>query len=997
MSARDAFSRAMFVAVMIAQSLCVAGELDQSQEVVNGGISVNTKAYVAQAFAQGANLPYLAAIWVGDYAGAGNTYPLEITLEIRNGVGVNPTGFGLIHTEDFTLAGAPADGWFKFVFALPVALKPTLNYTFILKGAAGTTGTTVLALGTTNASYGGTALGLSTSADGGASWSTHGGFNSDLRFRTYLAGATIPEPATLNLPALGSPTRRLSKGTVGGLAETEDIQLHRVVVPSEPSPAEQNAAAELIRYVNTMTGQQLPLVVEGEAGGDGRAILVGRTKDNLANHNPDKWPLDTIYIGYGDGDIAIIGQGDQGTLFAAYEFLRDQGCRWYMPSVGHELEAGECIPRRTRLDLPEEPKKHTPSFEDRGWHTTAVASPGLVLQFKLWAARNGVNAITTGATAIYYPPHLGYGRQKQTGHTLRAFVTSGNHPTVVVEVQATFAAHPEWYPMVNGERTWMYKDGRPAQACLSNPEVAEEAARGIIERFENGYDQIKDPRWWLFSLGHNDEPSYWCECASCLAMDGPGSTWKSNDNYDAYPDEPECKGGPGALSDRYATFANRVARLVARELPGKYVSFYAYGSTVAPPRDPDLTLDANVIAEFAYSGHCLRHDIDDPDCKYSTNLREWIRDWTARGKVIYYDYPPTGRHINIPTGYFAHYKKLLGHLKNSGVIGLSGESQGTWAGSALFHTIKARLLWDIDADVDQIIHEFCRDMYGEAATTMERFYTTYEQQLMEFPGHMVWGDWVRTFDNDHLRTLQTLLDQGRGQAASPLVQKRLQMLQASLNCFVLTQMELDPAAQTDAGFDRYEKLQSDTLRIVEELNLPFPMVVTGPYKDRLKRGAYRPPFEAINGKELLTLPLVWRFRTDPADEGLKQGWSGNPSTDGSQWHDIRVDDYWTSQGFNYHGAAWYATTLTIPDGAEDYLWLLFQILDGEAEIWVDGQSAGKLPGDPWDKPKSVELTKLIKPGGEHQVVIRVVKEIYAAGICGPVKLTESYKMVGDTQ
>ena len=30
----------------------------------------------------------------------------------------------------------------------------------------------------------------------------------------------------------------------------------------------------------------------------------------------------------------------------------------------------------------------------------------------------------------------------------------------------------------------------------------------------------------------------------------------------------------------------------------------------------------------------------------------------------------------------------------------------------------------------------------------------------------------------------------------------------------------------------------------------------------------------MRGKELLTLPLVWRFRTDPDNVGLKQGWRG---------------------------------------------------------------------------------------------------------------------------
>ena len=158
--------------------------LDQSQEIQSGGISVNTNEHNAQSFMQGTNLPFLAEIWVGDFVGAGDTYPLDVTLEIRNGVGTDPTIFGIIHTEDFTVAGAPADGWHKFVLGVPVALTPGLNYAFVLKGVAGDTNTTVLGINT-SPSYGGTALGLTTSTDGGANWGPTPGFSYDLRFRTY--------------------------------------------------------------------------------------------------------------------------------------------------------------------------------------------------------------------------------------------------------------------------------------------------------------------------------------------------------------------------------------------------------------------------------------------------------------------------------------------------------------------------------------------------------------------------------------------------------------------------------------------------------------------------------------------------------------------------------------------------------------------------------------------------------------------------------------------
>ena len=763
-----------------------------------------------------------------------------------------------------------------------------------------------------------------------------------------------------------------------------NTHITRIVVPAHASPAETHAAGELVKYINRMTGQTLPLLFEGDARDNGRAIILGRTRDNLTTHNPDSWPLDTIYIGYGTGDIAIMGQGAQGTLFAAYEFLRDQGCRWYMPT-----EIGEHIPQRQYLDLPDKPKTHTPSFWDRGWYIVPTNDR---IIFNGWAVRNGVNCLSGNYSTVEYSPELGYGRQKCMGHNLTTFVPSGNHPYARVEkVREMFAAHPQWYPVVNGKRTWMYKDGRYVQACLSNPEVVQETARHVIEYFR------QNPRSVSYSIGHNDEPTYWCECEACLAMDGTGSTWKANDLYDAYPRNPQCKNGPGSMSSRYVKFANQVARIVAKECPGKYISFFAYGSTHTPPRDPNWTLESNVIVEYADSGTCYRHAVDDPACQINAELAEWLGGWTSRAKVTCYHYPPMGSNFDLPTIFTHSFKRYLGYLKKTGVIGLAGENQGTWGGSALFHYLEARLLWDIDTDVDKLVQEFCRDMYGPAAPAMESFYNTFEQKLQELPGHWAYSNQGKPdFDKGTMQTLLKLLDQARQQADSPLVQKRVKLMQVSMNCFVMAQMEANPGDQANAAmFDHYKKLQSETLQMIEEINLPIPVVVTGQFIDKLKKGGYRPPFEAMKGKELLTLPLVWRFRTDPNNEGLKQNWSRAPGAKEAPWQDIRVDDYWTEQGFNYHGTAWYATTLKIPDGVEEELWLLFEILDGDAEIWINGQSAGRLPGDPWDKPKAVELTPLAKAGGEYQVVVRVVKETFSAGICRPVKLMETYRITGD--
>ena len=74
--------------------------------------------------------------------------------------------------------------------------------------------------------------------------------------------------------------------------------------------------------------------------------------------------------------------------------------------------------------------------------------------------------------------------------------------------------------------------------------------------------------------------------------------------------------------------------------------------------------------------------------------------------------------------------------------------------------------------------------------------------------------------------------------------------------------------------------------------------------------------------------------------------------------------------------------------------MLFELLDGDAEIWIDGQSVASLPGDPWDKPKAAEISSFVTPGRTARVVIRVFKENFAAGILKPVRLMAVASRIG---
>ena len=70
----------------------------------------------------------------------------------------------------------------------------------------------------------------------------------------------------------------------------------------------------------------------------------------------------------------------------------------------------------------------------------------------------------------------------------------------------------------------------------------------------------------------------------------------------------------------------------------------------------------------------------------------------------------------------------------------------------------------------------------------------------------------------------------------------------------------------------------------------------------------------------------------------------------------------------------------------DTAWLLFGMIDGDSEVWVDRQSLGTLPGDPWDKPKAFAIPDGLKPGATAAIRVRVHKERFAAGINESVRL-----------
>jgi len=162
------------------------------------------------------------------------------------------------------------------------------------------------------------------------------------------------------------------------------------------------------------------------------------------------------------------------------------------------------------------------------------------------------------------------------------------------------------------------------------------------------------------------------------------------------------------------------------------------------------------------------------------------------------------------------------------------------------------------------------------------------------------------------------------------------------------------------------------------------------------------------GSKACDLPVTWRFRQDPKDEGMAAKWF--EATPDAAWRDIRTEGSWTTQdaGKDYHGTAWYSVEFTVPadaakaatrtvvrqEGWQDTelarFYLLFGAVDGCCRVWLDGREIGaqlRPPEEMWDKPFAIDLgTDAVKPGATHRLVVMVNKQSAAAGIWKPVEV-----------
>ena len=531
--------------------------------------------------------------------------------------------------------------------------------------------------------------------------------------------------------------------------------LAAIVLADQPTPAAKEGAEILSEHLEQISGAEFRTVSESEfGGGEAAMILVGESSvaKEFGASAAGLGPGGILIRTYPDkGAISILGADDPkssdpgGTRYAVTTFLEMAlGVRFLWPG-----ELGKVVPQGETVEIA--PIDHTFSpllhqrrirmFEGYG---KRMAQGGA----KLGITEEEFLRVRRAATATESHDG-GWGRWHRLGGTLR--LASGHS---FGDYWERFGkTHPEWFAMApDGSRDQSRSPDR-ARLCVSNKELIAQVARDRVARIEaTGQKSI--------SIGPNDGgQTAFCTCLECEALD--------------VPTERRTKNGGVPLTDRYVRFYNEVAKLVTAKHSEVWLTADAYSLYAAPP--VRAKLHPNIAIRYVGVTYT-------DDARRRQNLADW-HAWADAASKIYFrsNLLLAGRRPGTPVIYAHKLAEDFPPLAKNKMIGTDMDSIcNNWATQGLNYYLMAKLVWDPDLDVDDLLDDYCRAGFGAGANHVKAYFLKLEA-LTDAMSTTEMG-YTEPFTPEVIAELRTHLDKARTATGDdPATNKRVKFLRAGLD------------------------------------------------------------------------------------------------------------------------------------------------------------------------------------------------------------------------
>lgn len=466
-----------------------------------------------------------------------------------------------------------------------------------------------------------------------------------------------------------------------------------IVIPAEADAGAKHAAQDIQTVFKQMTGVRLA-IAKDDRPVNGNRILVGNTRFTekiVSSAEQAELAEEDYVLRLAGRDLALVGGGPYGTIWATAELHHRLGARWYMPG-----DLGACVPRLETIGFKELDVKHSPSFPMR-W----------IGKDTEWNLRNRTNRIDVPdlpPAFVVYPGIY---------HTQERLVRNSKYGKT----------HPEFFALIDGKRSTRAGERK---LCNSNPDLPREIARNMAAMLK------ETPGIDLISLSPTDG-QMWCECNACLALDDSavdpeGSKVPTDQRY----------------SRRQMILYNRVAKELERQFPDQLILVGAYNTYTPPPRDATVRAHKNlavVICHYQPTAACLAHAVNDPACKPNGRYLELIRSWQQHTPHVYfYEYYWKVNWLDLPWPITHTVAADIPYYKSINIEGVYTQyNTGSIWSNFIPMYVAARLLWDHTTDVPTLLDELYEKFYGKAAGPMRRWHETLEVQMAACKAHIPGG------------------------------------------------------------------------------------------------------------------------------------------------------------------------------------------------------------------------------------------------------------------
>ncbi|MEM0970620.1 MAG: DUF4838 domain-containing protein, partial [Verrucomicrobiota bacterium] len=295
---------------------------------------------------------------------------------------------------------------------------------------------------------------------------------------------------------------------------------------------------------------------------------------------------------------------------------------------------------------------------------------------------------------------------------------------------------PEWFALYGGKRDTDTRE-KLNHLCYSNEDLFQETVKWARAQFDV-YD--------YHSVSIMPPDAYIAICQ------GPLCEGKQID----------AMGSRGKLSNHVWDFVNRVAKEVGKTHPDKRILCCAYGANTEPPTNIEK-LEPNVQV-LIVGGRRPRNSLPEQR-EYVRNLRAGWQAKTDRPLMIFENYPFTGRGVYLP----AFVVRTIGESIQA-TKGIS-EGEDIWLSFPRDHQdpnigfdhvqiyFTARMWWGgEEADVGEMLEDYCDRFYGPAGAAMLRFFDFCETHYQSMDAEL-----------EAVETALALLEEAKGAVASGTV------------------------------------------------------------------------------------------------------------------------------------------------------------------------------------------------------------------------------------